>query len=102
MPVLESKLNPRGEDFVANKDAMRVLVDDLRAQTQQVSQGGGHAAREKHLARGKMLPRDRVAHLLDPGTPFLELSPLAAHGMYHGDAPGAGIITGIGRIAGIE
>jgi 3-methylcrotonyl-CoA carboxylase beta subunit len=102
MPVLESKLNPRGEDFVANTDAMRALVDDLRVQTQQVSQGGGHAAREKHLARGKMLPRDRVAHLLDPGTPFLELSPLAAHGMYHGDAPGAGIITGIGRIAGIE
>ncbi|HTJ94214.1 MAG TPA: carboxyl transferase domain-containing protein [Pararobbsia sp.] len=102
MPVLESKLNPRSDEFAANADAMRALVDDLRAQTRRASEGGGHAARDKHLARGKMLPRERVAHLLDPGTPFLELSPLAAHGMYHGDAPGAGIVTGIGRIAGIE
>ncbi|RKP50220.1 carboxyl transferase domain-containing protein [Pararobbsia silviterrae] len=102
MPVLDSKLDPRASDFTANATAMRALVDDLRAQTQAVSLGGGAAARDKHLARGKMLPRDRVAHLLDPGTPFLELSPLAAHGMYRGDAPGAGIITGIGRIAGIE
>ena len=102
MPVLETKLNPRADDVLVNAQAMRALVSDLREQTRHASLGGGAAAREKHLARGKMLPRERVARLLDPGTPFLELSPLAAHGMYHGDAPGAGIITGIGRIAGIE
>ena len=102
MPILESKLNPRGEDFASNAAAMQVLVDDLRTRTEQAALGGGQAARDKHLARGKLLPRERVTALLDPDTPFLEFSPLAAHDMYNGDAPGAGIITGIGRIAGIE
>jgi 3-methylcrotonyl-CoA carboxylase beta subunit len=102
MPTLDSKLDPRSSDFVANAAAMQILVDDLRARTAQAALGGGPATREKHLARGKLLPRDRVAQLLDPGTPFLEFSPLAANGMYQDDAPGAGIITGIGRIAGIE
>src|SRR6201986_5049540 len=78
------------------------LVDDLRDPLAQVRMGGGERARERHTARGKLLPRDRVDRLLDKGAPFLELSPLAAHGMYDGDAPGAGIVTGVGRVAGRE
>ena len=82
--------------------AMRALVDDLRARVAEVRQGGGETARERHLARGKLLPRDRVAGLLDPGSPFLELSQLAAYGMYDDEVPAAGIITGIGRVSGRE
>jgi len=81
---------------------MRELVAQLRQRLDEVAQGGGEAARAKHVARGKLLPRERIDLLLDPGTPFLELSPLAAHGMYGGEAPGAGLITGIGRVAGRE
>ncbi|MBN4667644.1 methylcrotonoyl-CoA carboxylase [Pandoraea nosoerga] len=102
MPILDSKLNPRGEDFARNAAAMQTLVDDLRARVAQLAGGGGEAARKKHVARGKLLPRERVQQLLDPGSPFLELSQLAAFGMYHDDAPGAGIITGIGRVSGQE
>ena len=102
MTKLESKLNPRSAEFQANAAAMRTLVDDLRGQFAKVQQGGGEAARAKHTARGKLLPRERVNQLLDPGTPFLELSPLAAHGMYDGAAPGAGVITGIGRVNGVD
>ena len=102
MPILESKLNPRGEDFARNAATMQTLVDDLRARIAQLAGGGGEAARKKHIARGKLLPRERVQQLLDPGSPFLELSQLAAIGMYHDDAPGAGIITGIGRVSGQE
>jgi len=107
MPVLETKLNARSADFQANAAAMRTLVDDLNAKVTQVEQGGGDEARAKHTARGKLLPRDRVQMLLDPGTPFLELSPLAALGMYpdrdgSDSAPGAGLIAGIGRIEGVD
>ncbi|VVD69571.1 MULTISPECIES: carboxyl transferase domain-containing protein [Pandoraea] len=102
MPILESKLNPRGEEFARNAATMQTLVDDLRERIAQLSGGGGEAARKKHVARGKLLPRERVQQLLDPGSPFLELSQLAAIGMYHDDAPGAGIITGIGRVSGQE
>jgi 3-methylcrotonyl-CoA carboxylase beta subunit len=102
MPVIASKLKPRAEDFRANADAMRVQVDDLHVKLAQVVQGGGDGPRAKHLARGKLLPRDRVQMLLDPDTPFLELAPLAALDMYDNAAPGAGLITGIGRVAGIE
>ncbi len=107
MSQLESQLNPRSAEFQANATAMRLLVDDLHAQFAKVEQGGGEAARAKHLARGKLLPRDRVAQLLDPGTPFLEVAPLAAHAMYldkHGaeSAPGAGLIVGIGRVSGVD
>ncbi|MDN4590581.1 methylcrotonoyl-CoA carboxylase [Xenophilus aerolatus] len=102
MTQLESRLNPRSAEFQANAAAMRALVDDLRGQFAKVEQGGGEAARAKHTARGKLLPRERVNQLLDPGTPFLELSPLAAHGMYDGAAPGAGVITGIGRVNGVD
>jgi 3-methylcrotonyl-CoA carboxylase beta subunit len=107
MPVLESKLNPRSADFQANAAAMRVLVADLNDKITQAQSGGGAAARAKHTARGKLLPRERVQMLLDPGTPFLELSPLAALGMYpdrdgSDSAPCAGIIAGIGRVSGVD
>ena len=102
MPIIETKLNPRSDDFRTNAAALEALVADLRAKVDKLALGGGQAARDKHVGRGKLLPRDRIAQLLDPGTPFLELSQLAAFGMYHDDAPGAGVITGIGRIAGQE
>jgi len=107
MPILETKLNARSADFQANAAAMRTLVTDLNAQIDKAAMGGGEAARAKHTARGKLLPRDRVAMLLDPGTPFLELSPLAALGLYPDrdgtdSAPCAGVIAGIGRISGVD
>lgn len=102
MTLLETKLNPRSADFQANAEAMRAQVEDLKVQLAKAAQGGGEAARAKHVKRGKLLPRDRVQMLLDPGTPFLELAPLAAHGMYHGDAPCAGLIAGIGRVSGVD
>jgi 3-methylcrotonyl-CoA carboxylase beta subunit len=102
MPHIESKLNPRSEDFKANADAMQKVVDDLRDKVEKIMLGGGDAARAKHTARGKLLPRDRVQMLLDPGTPFLEFSQLAAYGMYDDAAPCAGVITGIGRVSGQE
>ncbi|MES2099854.1 MAG: carboxyl transferase domain-containing protein, partial [Pseudomonadota bacterium] len=102
MPALASKLSPRSEDFKANAAAMRALVDDLNAKLAKIGQGGGEAPRAKHVARGKLLPRDRVEMLLDPDTPFLEVAPLAALEMYKGDAPGAGLIAGIGRVSGVD
>ena len=100
--ILETQLNPRSADFQANAAAMRALVDDLNTQVAASAAGGGEAARAKHVARGKLLPRERVQMLLDPGTPFLELAPLAAHGMYNGDAPCAGMVAGIGRVSGVD
>ncbi|CAJ93074.1 Acetyl-CoA carboxylase, carboxyltransferase component [Cupriavidus necator] len=102
MPIIETKLNARSESFKANAEAMQALVADLEARIAKLAEGGGKDARDKHLSRGKLLPRDRVQQLLDPGTPFLELSQLAAYEMYDDAAPGAGIITGIGRVAGQE
>jgi 3-methylcrotonyl-CoA carboxylase beta subunit len=102
MTFVDTKLNPRSVEFQANADSMRVLVNDLHAQVAAVAEGGGANARAKHTGRGKLLPRERVERLLDPGTPFLELAPLAAHGMYEGAAPGAGLITGIGRVSGVD
>ena len=100
MAVLESTLQPRSEDFLANAQVMRALVADLRAKVATLAQGGGESSRARHVARGKLLPEDRVRRLLDPGTPFLEFSQLAALGMYDGESPRAGIITGIGVVAG--
>ena len=107
MPVLETRLNSRSADFQANALAMRALVADLNAQVAKAQEGGGTAARAKHIARGKLLPRERVQMLLDPGTPFLELSPLAALGLYPDrdgtdSAPCAGLIAGIGRVSGVD
>ncbi len=102
MPVLSTTLDPRSTDFAANAAAMRAVVEDLRLHLERIAQGGGEAARAKHLARGKLLPRDRVQMLLDPGTPFLEVAPMAAFNLYNNDAPGAGLIAGIGRVAGVD
>ena len=107
MPILETRLNARSADFQANALAMQALVTDLNQQLAQAALGGGDAARAKHTARGKLLPRDRVQMLLDPGTPFLELSPLAALGLYpdrdgSDSAPSAGVIAGIGRVSGVD
>jgi len=107
MPMLESRLNPRAADFQANAQAMRALVGDLEAQVAKAQDGGGAQARDRHTARGKLLPRERIQMLLDPGSPFLELSPLAAKGMYpdrdgSDSAPCAGLVTGIGRVSGVD
>jgi 3-methylcrotonyl-CoA carboxylase beta subunit len=102
MPILESKLNTRDANFVASREAMQSLVDDLNAKLAKAALGGGDDARKKHTSRGKMLPRDRVQGLLDVGSPFLEFSPLAAEDLYDNAAPSAGIITGIGRVSGRE
>jgi len=102
MAVLESRLDTRSDAFKANADRTRALVDDLRAKVHAVKEGGGERARARHLSRGKLLPRDRVRTLLDPGAPFLEFSQLAAHGLYDDAVPSAGIVTGIGRISGRE
>jgi 3-methylcrotonyl-CoA carboxylase beta subunit len=100
--MLRSDLSPRSPDFAANAAAMRALVDDLRTKVAEAAQGGGDTARQRHISRGKLLPRDRVATLIDPGSPFLELSQLAAHGLYNDEVPAAGIVTGIGRVSGRE
>ena len=102
MAILDTKLNPRAPEFRAAADTMAKLVADLKDTVTKIAEGGGADARAKHAARGKLLPRDRVTMLLDPGTPFLELSQLAAHGMYKNEAPCAGIITGVGRVGGRE
>ena len=98
MTVLSSQVDTRSETFRKNADAMRALVADLRARTEKVRLGGGEEARKRHLSRGKLLPRERVRALLDPGSPFLELSPLAAMDMYDNEAPGSGVVTGVGRV----
>ncbi len=102
MNVLRSHANPGSKEFRANLTANTALVDDLNAQLERVRLGGGERARDRHVGRGKLLPRERVDRLLDPGAPFLECSALAAHDLYDGEAPGAGIITGIGRVSGRE
>ncbi|MEE8270249.1 MAG: carboxyl transferase domain-containing protein [Alphaproteobacteria bacterium] len=102
MTVLKTAVDTRSSEFKENVAAMRALVDDLRAVVGRVKQGGGAKARERHLKRGKLLPRDRVRKLLDPGAPFLELSQLAAHEVYEDPVPAAGLITGIGRVSGLE
>jgi 3-methylcrotonyl-CoA carboxylase beta subunit len=102
MTVLKTTVDTRSGEFAANAEAMRAVVEDLRARVEQVKQGGGEKARERHVGRGKMLPRERVRALLDPGSPFLELSQLAASGMYDADIAAGGLITGVGRIAGCE
>ena len=102
MPVIKTSLDPRSETFRANAAAMRAQVEDLAATVAKIRAGGGEQARQRHLARGKLLPRERVRTLIDPGAPFLEFSQLAAHGMYGEDIPAGGIITGIGPVMGRE
>ena len=107
MSVLQTQLNVRSADFQANASVLREQVQDLAVQLAKVAAGGGEAARAKHVARGKLPPRERVQMLLDPGTPFLELAPLAALAMYpdrdgSDSAPCAGLIAGVGRVSGID
>jgi 3-methylcrotonyl-CoA carboxylase beta subunit len=102
MTALPSAIDPTSGEFIRNAEAMQAAVTDLREKLEQATQGGSEEARERHVGRGKLLPRERVDLLLDPGSPFLELSPLAAYGLYGGDVHSASLITGIGRISGRE
>ncbi len=107
MTILTTQINPRSADFIANSAVMSALVADLEAKLAVIAEGGGAAARAKHEARGKLLPRERVDLLLDAGSPFLEIAPMAAHAMYQDAkgvdaAPAAGIIAGIGRVSGVD
>jgi 3-methylcrotonyl-CoA carboxylase beta subunit len=102
MPVIETRLDTRGPTFASNREALSALVADLKARVAEIEQGGGAAARERHMGRGKLLPRERVRTLLDTGSPFLEFSQFAAYGMYDDTIAAAGIITGLGRVAGRE
>ena len=102
MSVIKSAIDTGSPDFRDNAAAGKALVDDLCAKIAEIKKGGGARARAKHLERGKLLVRERLRQLLDPGSPFLELSQLAAHGMYGGEVPAGGIVTGIGRIQGLE
>jgi 3-methylcrotonyl-CoA carboxylase beta subunit len=99
---LQTTLDTRAPGYAENAARIAALVEDLHSEVAKAKLGGGESARERHLERGKLLPRDRVRLLLDPGSPFLELSQLAAHGMYDDQAPSAGIVTGIGSIQGRE
>ena len=102
MTAIKSSVSPTGATFKSNAAAMTALVDELRSRLATSALGGDERSRKRHTERGKLLPRDRVERLIDPGSPFLELSPLAAFGMYDGDIHAAGIITGIGRVSGRE
>ncbi|MDJ0317774.1 carboxyl transferase domain-containing protein [Arthrobacter antibioticus] len=100
METLQSQVEPAGEAFERNGAQQRTLVEELRQNLRRTSLGGSEKSRERHISRGKLLPRDRVDHLLDAGSPFLEVAPLAAHEMYDGASPGAGVIAGIGMVRG--
>src|SRR6188508_703986 len=103
MAVLRSSLDPASEAFRANADAMHATVDDLRGRTRTLTErgaGGDDRSIARHRERGKLPVRERIDRLIDPGSAFLELSALAADGLYDGDAPSAGIVTGVGRVEG--
>ena len=102
MPVIRSAIDTGSAEFAANAAHLRALVADLEQHLQTTALGGSERARQKHLDRGKLLPRDRIAALLDPGSAFLELAPLAAHALYGGDAPAAGLVAGVGLVHGRE
>ncbi|MCB1425668.1 MAG: methylcrotonoyl-CoA carboxylase, partial [Notoacmeibacter sp.] len=102
MPALTSSVSTGSDDFNANAQAMRALLDDLAGKAATIELGGPDHARQRHVERGKLLPRERLAALIDPGSPFLEVGQFAAFGMYGGDIASAGIITGVGRVEGTE
>src|ERR1700741_4106897 len=98
-PVLDTRLSPESETFRANAAHNRALAERLRKDVAKAAKGGNEKSRERHVSRGKLLPRDRVERLLDPGSPFLEIGQLAACDLYHREVPGAGMIAGIGRVS---
>src|ERR1700754_2417041 len=98
MTAVQSPIDVESREFAANSDAMKALVADLRAKLDDATRGGSEDARARHAARGKLLARERIDLLLDPGTPFLELSPLAAYGMYGGEVASSGAVAGVGLI----
>jgi len=102
MSKIESKVNNRSEDFLTNTEHMQGLVDDLELRVSEIGKGGGEKYQERHVSRGKLLVRDRIDALVDPGSPFLEFSQLAAYGVYGEEVAAAGVVTGIGRVAGQE
>ena len=102
MPALSTRLDPQSQDFRDNAAYHRALVAELEARLARAAEGGGEKARNKHTERGKLLARERIDALLDPGSPFLEIAPLAAEGMYDDAAPAAGMVCGIGRVMGTE
>jgi acetyl-CoA carboxylase carboxyltransferase component len=102
MDTLQTHVDPADPVFHSNRDRMQQLAEELRERLAGAREGGGAKYVERHRAQGKLPVRDRIVRLLDPGSPFLELSPLAAYDMYDGDAPGAGLVTGIGRVSGRE
>ncbi|WP_339935848.1 carboxyl transferase domain-containing protein, partial [Vreelandella glaciei] len=102
MSSISTQINPRSDVFQANEASMLGEVHKLRELTAAVAQGGGSKARERHESRGKLFVRDRIDHLIDEGSPFLEFSALAAHNIYDSEIPAAGVVTGIGRVSGVE
>ena len=102
MSSISTQINPRSDVFQANEASMLGEVHKLRELTAAVAQGGGAKARERHESRGKLFVRDRIDHLIDEGSPFLEFSALAAHNIYDSEIPAAGVVTGIGRVSGVE
>ncbi|MCO5063070.1 MAG: methylcrotonoyl-CoA carboxylase [Rhizobiaceae bacterium] len=102
MPLIKSQVSPASESFKANAQRMKALVKDIADKAELIERGGSEEARERHVSRGKLLPRDRLAKLLDPGSPFLEIGQFAAYGMYSGDIASAGMIAGVGRVEGRE
>src|SRR5690554_2928951 len=102
MTILQSKINPRSEEFQANQESMAQAVADLRDKVATIQQGGGPSYQERHIARGKLLPRERINRLLDDGSPFLEIGQLAAYNVYDEEVPAAGVIAGVGRVSGTE
>ena len=102
MPIIETKIKSDSKDFAQNDKANRKLAAELKDIQAKISEGGSDRARKKHLARGKLLPRDRIRSLVDRGAPFLEIGQLAAYGLYDDEVPSAGIITGIGQVSDID
>ena len=102
MDILTSNINNGSKEFLENSKVMESLVSDLKKKIAFSQMGGGKEAIERHISRGKLLPRERINYIIDPGSPFLEFSSLAAYGHYNDEAPGSGLITGIGRVSGRE
>ena len=99
MAVIKSQIDPRSEGYAANKSAMQALINELHANIDKVAEGGGERYSARHKSRGKLLVRERIARLVDPGAPFLEIGQFAAWEMYSGDLHSAGVVAGVGRIA---